>query len=62
MPTVNEVMERYDRAIEQGDESTGIMLGEIRDGYHGGYVSATHLLIALESAEKRIAASRGSGA
>lgn len=41
-------------ASDIGDESLAIMLGDIIEGYRGGWVNEKHARIALFSAERRI--------
>jgi hypothetical protein len=41
-------------ALDIGDEALAIMLGDIIEGYRGGWVNEKHARIALFSAERRI--------
>lgn len=54
-PDILDAMELWRlRAFEQGDEATGTMLADIRDGYEAGFVGHGNASVAIEAARKRL--------
>lgn len=54
-PDILDAMELWQlRAFEQGDEATGTMLSDIRDGYMAGYVGHGNASVAIAAARERL--------
>jgi len=54
-PDILDAMELWQlRAFEQGDEVTGTMLADIRDGYQAGHVGHGNASVAIEAARQRL--------
>lgn len=59
-PDILDAMELWQlRAFEQGDEATGTMLADIREGYQAGYVDHGNASVAIAGARMRLAGGSG---